>query len=326
MIAVMRFYRRSYRFLIQGGPGTAGLAPPKGPQLAPTLYFHEEPMTDSTKIIARLEAEGTTGRSLMPSDPALAFFSKLIEDFADEWCTKMMYHYRWDEEAEQKKAAAFLFFSMNPAAPEEQAITFQNGVKSRQVGRRDVVGSNANTKATIEGDFLRLVELLDRHLASGAVFLFGRRPSQADFALFGQLMQLWTVENRSRMLLEGRSMRVAGWLALMTDLSGLSVSESDWHTSLSPTAAEIVREVGRHYAPFLLANSEALARKLKRVEAKMPDGTQWSQPSFPYQAKCLEWLREDYRSLGSAKAIVDDVLFNSGAEHLFTAPKPNSKL
>ena len=55
-------------------------------------------------------------------------------------------------------------------------------------------------------------------------------------------------------------MRVTAWCSFMTDLSGRPVSEADWHTELSPTTGALLHELGRHYAPFLVANAESLGR------------------------------------------------------------------
>ena len=76
------------------------------------------------------------------------------------------------------------------------------------------------TKPTIEEDFARLVGLLDAHLESGSPFLFGHRPSQADYGIFGQLSQLHRVENTSRVVMEGLSMRVTAWCCPIPDPSG----------------------------------------------------------------------------------------------------------
>ncbi len=45
----------------------------------------------------------------------------------------------------------------------------------------------------------------------------------------------------------------------------------------------------------------------------MVDGRPWRQPPFPYQAKCLQWLREGYAALPPAsRRKVDPVLEASG--------------
>eukprot|EP01043_Picozoa_sp_COSAG02_P052122 COSAG02_NODE_5573_length_4221_cov_5.669335_2_plen_390_part_00 len=210
MLAVLRFYRLPHRYITgeaRQGLVASGIAPPR-PQLAPTFYFKDEPMVDSTPIIARLE-EGVGTRSLVPPTGAMAFLSRLIEDFGDEWVTKMMYHYRWDLDTDQQKASEFLMLSSNPALPARVLQERSKWIRERQTSRMDFVGSNVVTKPVIEGDFQRLVQLLDSHLAeSGRAFLFGERPSVADYGLFGQLSQLYRVENTSRVVMESISMRV----------------------------------------------------------------------------------------------------------------------
>ena len=55
----------------------------------------------------------------------------------------------------------------------------------RQVGRLGIVGSNEVTGPHIEKSFERLCRLLGDHFEAGHEFLFGTRPSAADFAIYG---------------------------------------------------------------------------------------------------------------------------------------------
>eukprot|EP01035_Chromulina_nebulosa_P009099 gene9100-12295_t len=51
-------------------------------------------MTDTTAIIAWIEAR-RSGPEVTPRDPALRFYSLLLEDYADEWLWRPALHYRW---------------------------------------------------------------------------------------------------------------------------------------------------------------------------------------------------------------------------------------
>ena len=51
--------------------------------------------------------------------------------------------------------------------------------------------------------------------------------------------------------------------------------------------------------PQLLANARALAAGEAAFETRI-DGRPWTQPSFPYQGKCLRWLREAFAALPAA--------------------------
>ncbi len=51
-------------------------------------------LQDSTPIIDWMEARHRDG-AVIPSDPAHAFYARLLEDYADEWLWRPALHYRW---------------------------------------------------------------------------------------------------------------------------------------------------------------------------------------------------------------------------------------
>lgn len=263
MLGVLR-YRRLPFSVYWGNTRTPAEYPEPKVRLLPTFYFPDGedgalvPVTDSTPIIRRLEAEHP-GRSVIPADPMLRFLNDLIEDFADEWLTKAMFHFRWAHEADWKNAAPLLVFWNTNMANAEQANEFADYFAKRQIDRLYVVGSNAITAQTIEDSYTRLIGILDRLLARKG-FVLGARPSSADFALFGQLTQLAIVEPTSAAITTKTSYRVRAWVDLMDDLSGLDPQEDDWFSAEDARDAldELLAEIGRTYAPTMIANAQAI--------------------------------------------------------------------
>jgi glutathione S-transferase len=276
-----------------------------------------EALTDSSPLIRRLEAE-YSGRSVIPDDPALAFLDALLEDYADEWLTKPMFHYRWAFAPDVAQAAAILPRWRRIDEAEEAAVAAGKAFAERQIGRLGVVGSNATTAAVIEDSYRRLLALLDARLRE-APFVFGARPSASDFGLYGQLTQLAGFDPTPRAIALECTPRVVAWVDLVDDLSGVEPRDGDWtpRDALTPALRALFGEIGRVYAPFLLANAAALARGADTVECQI-DGRRWVQKPFAYQGKCLGWLREGRAALAPRdRAAVDAVLAGSGCEVLF---------
>ena len=108
MRAILRYRRIPHHFILGNSREAEKLPVPKVP-LMPTFFLpddagQEVPVTDSTPLIRRFEA-AFEGRSILPPDPALRFVDELLEDFADEWLTKCMFHYRWYREADIDEGA-----------------------------------------------------------------------------------------------------------------------------------------------------------------------------------------------------------------------------
>ena len=74
--------------------------------------------------------------------------------------------------------------------------------------------------------------------------------------------------------------------------------------------------MGRVYVPVMLANAEAVAQGLKKVETEV-DGLPWVQEPFPYQARCIQWIGEEYGKLDDgARQAVSSVIAGTGCERL----------
>jgi glutathione S-transferase len=329
MRAVLRYRRIPFRWIMRGSPEDVGI-PPVPVALIPVLVFPAqgskpaEAMIDSTFQILRLERMFQP-RSLVPPDPAIAFLHSLIEDYGDEWLTKAMFHYRWNYAPDIAKAGHVLILDrmihLDGSALERAAKM----ISDRQIARLTVVGSNPTTRPVIEDSYRRLLAILDRIVAGGAPFVGGWRPGVGDFGLFGQLSQLVLFDPTPAAIAAEVAPRVFSWVHRIEDLSWLEVDDNAGENSgwigrdAIATLNPLFVEIGRVYATFLIANARALNAKAAQVECTI-DGRQWVQQPFPYQGKCLNWLRESYRALTeSDRRFVDRALAGTGCEAIFTA-------
>jgi len=324
MVALLRYRRLPYA-VTWGIPAdvcdTMGVEKPR-PIFEPTFFFEEHGETratcDSTPIIRRLE-DTYRGRSVLPSDPALAFIDYLIEDFADEWCTKYMFHYRWHAQLDADNAGTLLPLSMDVSMPADAHKEFKRYVEDRQVNRLYVVGSNDTTAAVIDASYRRFLAAMENHLGNQK-YMLGNRPAAGDFGLYGQLSQFVGFDPTPRAIAHEVSPRTVAWVDLMRDQSGLEPTEQDWLglADQPESLRGLLQEIGRMYAPAQLANAQAVEAGEKTWEAEI-DGAPWSQQTFPYQAKCLRWTVERYRALSeSDRANVDALLEGTGVENMLT--------
>jgi glutathione S-transferase len=320
----LAIYRRiPYRFLSVAMPGAQPEGLPKPPlPLLPCVYLPEgeddyRATSDSTFQLRELEAR-YAGRSVLPTDPAIAFLDYLVEDYADEWVTKMMFHYRWGPEEGVENASKMLPL-WNLTVPDEMVEQFRKTFAQRQIDRLGgvVAGSLEVTGPLIEASYQRLIAILRDHFVTHR-FTFGGRPSAGDFGFQGQLTQLVQVEPTSMALARAEAPRLLAWVDVVDDLSGLEVSDDDWipRDGVPDTLRALFAEIGRTYAPFLVANAAALEKGAEEMEFQL-DGVRYWQRPFPYQKKCLTWLREEYAKLAqSDRDVVDGVLGGTGCEVL----------
>jgi len=260
----------------------------------------DEAMQDSTPIIERLEADFPE-RSIVPPDASLAFASALLEDYADEWLNKAMFHYRWAFEADQLWAAKRLVDAMIDGAPPPDRRPLEAAVRERMTGRLGMVGSNALTAPFIERSFRRFADLLEAHLR-GRPYLFGHRPSLADFGVFGQMCELLSDPTPGG-ILRAHHPHVVDYIDRMLEPE----PQGDWDdpADVRRTLAPILASEALVYLRWSAANADAGGAPFT-VDL---EGAPYSQEPQKYAVKALGVLRAKY-----AAAKTDDLDALLGAE------------
>ena len=148
----------------------------------------------------------------------------------------------------------------------------------------------------------------------------GHRPGASDFGVYGQLTQLAQFDPTPMSLTLSEAPRAYAWVDVVDDLSGYDVEDKDWisRDQLSIQLGDLLQEIGRTYTPVMLANAEALKASEKEITARVDDQP-WIQRAFPYQGKCVQWIREQYECLTPVdREFIDEVLAGTGCEGLIS--------
>jgi len=306
MRAIMRYRRLPFIWHAQGLPRDVAVAAGL-PPVIPILEFPDgRKLNDSTPLAAILEREHPGQRSIVPDDPVQAWLSALIEDFGDEWVTKMMFHYRWYYAADREFAQIWVTASRNPCLPAADRRAMMQSFNDRQVGRMALVGCTEANRPTIEESYRFLLDTLETHVRQFP-FLFGTRPSLGDFGLYGQL-QILSVDPTPASEMRARAPDVFCWLIRLDDASGVVGTWAPAETPLPATISRLLSHVGQTYLPFLAANARALQEGTDSVEVEIL-GRRWTQAPFRYQAKCYDALRKSLAALPKpARARLDPIL------------------
>jgi len=265
---------------------------------------------DSTPLIYDLEKQHQNGRSIIPERESDAFLAYLIEDLADELLSKSMYHFRWFDERYVKQISEWIMFDILNGGGREQITTMAKDFCKRQRGRLAFVGSSEHNRPMLEYLSDRFMGVLESHVPD-SWFIFGSRPSMAEFGLFGQLSQyhydLAIIDHARE-----EAPFTFRWILHMHDLSGIEGEWREDNTELPEIVVQLLAIAGEYYFPFLQANDKAF--KAGETEFSFEaGGMPYSQGVFKYQVKCLAELRQAYAELSqSAKTDLEGLLERTG--------------
>lgn len=280
------------------------------PNLIPVLQYPDGTFRGETSTLAHdLEARHE-GRSVLPPDRALAFLCDLLEDLADEWAVKPLFLYRWWDPEDQAYVSRWAGQEWSTSEAATGSAEEIDEFRRRQISRMPILGATAENKPLLEESYRRILAAFEPHVGM-TNYLFGSRPSLADLAWFGQLSEMATDPTPMRILRE-RAPFTDHWVRRLDDASGV---DGEWYPRervLNGWVEALLRIAGELYLPFLVANAEAFARGLERLEIEV-----WGRPyalaPFKYQVKCLDQLRDKFAALDIAdRGALQPILARTG--------------
>ncbi len=294
--AVIRFMELPYRRVAKGPmgdlPRLTGVAQVPALQLADGRW-----LTDTTPIIAWLDARHPE-HGVIPRDPVAAFFSRLLEDYADEWLWRPAMHYRWDyaEGAELQSRALVDEAGGDVPIP---GFVKRHLIRNRQrklFTRGDGVSPATwdHVESIYTDSLAHLSAILDNR-----PFLFGTRPSLADFGFFGPMFRHFSMDPTSARIMRETAPSVFEWVARM------------WNARSSTTTGKLLEDVpddwgpildsiGSAYLPHLCANAEAWKAGRSRFDVEIEGAPYRKIRTSRYRVWCLERLRHHFEELAES--------------------------
>jgi hypothetical protein len=129
---------------------------------------------------------------------------------------------------------------------------------------------------------------------SRQLFLFGSRPSIADFALYGMLSQ-FVIDPTPAKIIRERAVRLFQWTYYVDDLSG---HDGEWSEGGVPgeTVQALVKLAGQSVLPMMLALAQAQVRG-EQLASYNVDGVRLSRIVLPYPVHCWLWQKQMFAGL-----------------------------
>ena len=271
------------------------------------------PSQDSSAILGALEQD-IKEPSAVPDSPTCAALSLILEDYGDEWLNKCMFQQRWGAMPDKEAAALRTLVQLNDGKRPRAYKAAVNQIRDRMADRLPLVGAEPDNWDTLETSYRRFALRLNTHLKEH-LFIFGGRPSFADFAISAQFQQMLTDPTPTAWL-NDRAPFVVAWCEHMEDPKpgGPFADFSALESTLSPL---FQGEVAATYLPWAAANAASANRQRNRFSVTLVDGL-FEQSTQRYAAQAFNKMRSDVRHAAKSDDILAEFLVKVGAQTLST--------
>jgi len=251
-------------------------------------------MTDTTPMIQWFEKEFPDGQ-VIPKDPEQAFFSLLLEDYADEWLWRPAMHYRWHYKLDATALSrAIVDELLGPVRLPEWIKRFIIRTRQRTIFTVGD-GIHQGNIPGIEATYLHTLKNLQA-IFEKRPFLLGDKPSLADIGFSGPMFRHFGIDPTPAAIMRETAPAVYEWTARLWNARH-SETEGDWLDGIPDDWGPILDDIGSAYLPYLNANVDAWKNKEKRFDATIDGVTYKKARASHYRVWCLEMLQKQFNDL-----------------------------
>lgn len=251
---------------------------------------------DSTPLIYELEKRHE-GRSVIPPHPAMAFLSHLIEDCADEFLPLPMFYYRWTDDqvwCGRRQMAGWM-----GAIDDEALDASAQAFLERQAGQ--LTNARALDPENMAKAYNQFLTAMEGQLKK-RLYLFGTRPSLAEFGIYGQLTQ-YAVDPKVCNWMKEEAVRTYQWVHLVDDLSGVEGEWSVPEDCLTPELAAHLQFASETYIPMVQMLTQMVDL----------DNLGDAANGMPYRVRCFLQLKAELAALSDGdRSLIQPILEETG--------------
>jgi glutathione S-transferase len=255
-------------------------------------------LTDTTAIIAHFEGQGSEPK-LSPATATGTFLSLLLEDAFDEWLWRPALYYRWAFEEDARLMGRQIARTLLRDLPAPLWLR-SYWITHRQ--KREYLKADGVTRENgpaLERHYLSLLDMLEPVFASRP-YLFGDRPCEADFGLFGPMFRHFSYDPTPTAILRERAPNVMGWIARLWAATPDRLASYDRVADPPSDLDPLLRCIGADYLPYLEANLEAVANHKPRVRFESFGG-RFEISTSTYRAACWQNLCRKFAALSTTE-------------------------
>lgn len=208
-----------------------------------------ELLWDSTSVIEYLDTGTAAHRRVLPDDPTLRFLTYLLDDFSDEWFYRPAVGSRWNYDGNTVAAGWQIAEELSTVIGLPGGLVRPNVVATMSANCPKLGVVDGSIDVWMNEVVAPWFDALEGHLGDG--YLFGDRPSLADFAVYGANAAHFVGDPVCRDLVDQHSPAAVAHTHRLTMPQRQTFGT--WAEGVTDSLIAVIAQMGRHYLPWVAA-------------------------------------------------------------------------